>query len=295
LWEVPRVTGLALVRAPDGRLGEGCYRAVRPVDPVVARRQHEELVGVLDEAGWKVEVVRPENGLPDAVFVGDMVIVRGGLAILARPGDARREAELAGVEEAVRALGLEVVRPDPPGTLEGGDVIQTTGMTWGDTVYVGRSPATSEDAACRFPGLASGSSRAAGIHRVVSVEVSGCRQLVAAMSVLPDGTLFGLPDRVDTSALPGLRVAPEPSGAQVVVVGERHVMLPSSAPRTAALLASEGYRVTTVDMGEFEAVGGCLPGLAVLVAADDRQDRDSVWDAGVSHGEIGARVAETIC
>lgn len=256
---------IALVRPPGSGLGKGCYSAERPVDLELAWRQHADYTDALADAGLRVHVVPPDDDLPDAVFVADTVIVRGGLAILARPGDERRALELTGVEKAVRELGLEVVRVGPPGTLDGGDVIQTAGVPYGDTVYVGRSSRTSEDAACRLPGIASTSTRAPGIHRVVPVEVRGCRQLAAAMTALPDGTLFGLPDRVDTSALPGLRVAPEPAGAHLVVTGEDRILLPASAPRTATLLRSEGYKVTVVDIGEFEAVGGVLPALAVLV------------------------------
>lgn len=235
------------------------------MDLKLARRQHEDYAEALAAAGARVQAVPPDDDLPDAVFIGDTVIVRGGLAILARPGDPRREPELAEVEKAALGLGLEVVRVGPPGTLDGGDVIQTVGGPYGEAVYVGRSSGTSEDAACRLPGIASTSGRSPGIHRVVPVEVRGCRQLAAAMAALPDGTLFGLPDRVDTSALPGLRVAPEPTGAQLVPVGDGRILLPASAPRTAALLKAEGYQVTPVDISEYEAMGAALPSLAVMV------------------------------
>lgn len=258
---------IALVRPPGSGLGKGCYSAARPVDLALARRQHENYTEALAAAGVRVQAVPADDDLPDAAFIGDTLIVRGGLAILARPGDAGREPELIEVEKAVRGLGLEVARVGPPGTLEGGDVIQTAGSPYGDAVYVGRSSRTTEDAACRLPGIASMSPRAPGIYRVVPVEVRDCRQLAAAMTALPDGTLFGLPDRVDTSALPGLRVAPEPAGAQLVPVGDGRILLPASAPRTAALLKAEGYQVTPVDISEFEALGAALPALAVMVQA----------------------------
>jgi dimethylargininase len=103
-------------------------------------------------------------------------------------------------------------------------------------------------------------------RRVVSVPVTGCLHLKSAMTALPDGTLIGLPDMVDTSVLPGLRVAPEPAGAHVLALGANRVLLAASAPRTAERLAAEGYDVTTIDISEFEALEGCVTCLSVLVS-----------------------------
>jgi dimethylargininase len=182
-------------------------------------------------------------------------VVCGDLAVLGRSGAAERRAEVPGTEKAVRDLGLEVVLIDEPGTLDGGDVLQV-----GDTVYVGRSGRTNEDAVCQLARVLGGVGR-----RVVPVEVSGCLHLKSAMTALPDGTLIGLPDLVDTSALPGLRVAPEPAGAHVLILGEDHVLLAASAPRTAERLRAEGLRVTVVDIGEFEALEACVTCLSVLI------------------------------
>jgi len=95
--------------------------------------------------------------------------------------------------------------------------------------------------------------------------VLGARHLKSAMTALPDGSLIGVPDLIDTSGLPGLRVAPEPAGAGVVALGEDHLLLSAAAPRTAALLRADGWRVTTVDIGEFEALDGSPASLSLLV------------------------------
>jgi len=60
-------------------------------------------------------------------------------------------------------------------------------------------------------------------------------------------------------------VAPEASGAGVVVLGEDHLLLAASAPRTAALLRADGWRVTTVDISEFEALEGSVTCLSILI------------------------------
>lgn len=248
---------VALVRRPSPRLAEGLVTHIdrSPVDAGLAARQHEAYVAALRSAGWRVHELPAADDLPDAVFVEDTVVVCDGLAVLARPGAPERRAEVASVERAVTGLGLEVARIDGEATLDGGDVLQV-----GTTVYVGRSGRTNEDAIC----LAARLFGARGRH-VVPVQVRGCLHLKTAMTALPDGTLIGDPDRVDTSVLPGLRVAPEPSGAHVVVLGDKQVLIAASAPRTADRLREEGYDVSVVDIGEFEKMEGCVTCLSVLI------------------------------
>ncbi|MCW2914047.1 MAG: Dimethylargininase [Actinomycetia bacterium] len=249
---------IALVRRPGPGLADGIVTHIDrlPVDAGLAARQHEAYVAALEAAGWRVQAVAPADDLPDAPFVEDTVVVCGELAILSRPGAPERRAEVPGTEKAVRDLGLEVVQIDSPGTLDAGDVLQV-----GETVYVGRSGRTNEDAICQLARVMCGIGR-----RVVRVEINGCLHLKTAMTALPDGTLIGMPDLVDTSVLPGLRVAPEPSGAHVVILGEDHVLLSASAPRTAERLRAEGLQVTVVDISEFERLEGCVTCLSVLIS-----------------------------
>jgi dimethylargininase len=245
----------ALVRRPSPRLADGLVTHIdrTPVDADVAARQHEAYVAALGAAGWRVRELPPADDMPDAVFVEDTVVVCDGLALLTRPGAPERRPEVASVADAVAELGLRIVRIEGEATLDGGDVLQV-----GGTVYVGRSGRTNEDAICRLPRLLGG-------RHVVPVEVRGCLHLKTAMTALPDGSLIGDPDRVDTSVLPGLRVAPEPTGAHVVVLGEKRVLIAASAPRTAEQLREEGYDVSVVDIGEFEKMEGCVTCLSVLI------------------------------
>jgi dimethylargininase len=252
------MTRTALVRPPGPRLADGIVTHIerRPIDVVLAARQHEAYVSALEAAGLRIHPLPADDDHPDAVFVEDTVVVCDGLAVLARPGAPERRAEVTAAEKAVRELGLEVARIDSAGTLDGGDVLQV-----GDTVYVGRTGRTNAEAFCQMAKLLG----ALGRH-VVSVPVIGCLHLKSAMTALPDGTLIGLPERVDTAALPSLLVAPEPAGAQVLLLGGDKVLLAASAPRTAEHLAAEGYDVTTVDISEFEALEAGVTCLSVLIA-----------------------------
>ncbi|WP_308166018.1 dimethylargininase [Actinomadura sp. NEAU-AAG7] len=254
--------GTALVRDPGPRLADGIvtHRDRREVDTALAARQHGDYVAALGEAGWRVRPVAPADAHPDAVFVEDAVVVCGDLAVLGRSGETRRRGEVPGAEAAVRDLGLRVERITEPGTLDGGDVLHA-----GGTVYVGRGARTNEEGICQLAHLLGG-------RRVVPVDTRGCVHLKSAITALPDGTIIGVPELVDTSVLPCMRVAGEPAGAQVVGLGPAHVLISAAAPRTAAQLAADGLRVTTVDISEFEALEGCVTCLSVLVPRPRARD-----------------------
>src|SRR5262245_61895272 len=142
---------VALVRRPSSRMAEGIvtYRERVPADAALAAKQHDAYTSALAAAGWELREVPPADELPDSAFVEDTVVVCGELAVLARPGALERRAEVAGTEEAVRALGLEVARIEAPGTLDGGDVLRV-----GTTLYVGRGGRTNAEGIRQLGGLA---------------------------------------------------------------------------------------------------------------------------------------------
>jgi dimethylargininase len=250
--------GVALVRSPSSRMAEGLvtYSERVPADAALAARQHAAYVAALERAGWTARAVAPADDLPDSAFVEDTVVVIGDLAVLARPGAAERRAEVAGTEEALRSLGLEVARIEAPGTLDGGDVLQV-----GTTVYAGGGSRTNAEGIRQL-----GEHAATRGRTVVPVALHRVLHLKSAVTALPDGTIVAAdPSLLDTSAFPALRVVPEEAGAHVVPLGGAALLIAASAPRTAALLAGEGFDVTAVAIGEFEKLEGCVTCLSVLV------------------------------
>ncbi|MFG2078395.1 dimethylargininase [Nonomuraea maritima] len=248
--------GIALVRKPGPRIAEGIVTHLRrePVDPVLAESQHDAYVAALAEAGWRPVYVPPADDLPDGPFVEDTLVVSGGLAVLTRPGAEERRPEVESVARAVRELGMKAVAIARPGTLDGGDVLQT-----GSTVYVGRSARTNDDGITQLAALLPE-------RKVVPVELKGVLHLKSAVTALPDGTLIGDPRHVD---LPDLLVPEEEAGSHVVPLGGDRVLMAASAPRTAAALEARGLSVTTVDISEYEKLEGCVTCMSVLVAAQD--------------------------
>ncbi|QHC72097.1 dimethylarginine dimethylaminohydrolase [Rathayibacter sp. VKM Ac-2801] len=267
LWRRLRTTGapavaaarrIAIVRAPGADLsaGELTHLERVPVDQQRAQQQWEAYVDLLERAGWETVEAAPAPGLADSVFLEDAVVVFGDHAVIARSGAESRRGETAGAEEAVRALGLTVDHIQEPATLDGGDVLKV-----GSTVYVGRGGRTDAAGVAQLRAIL----RPRG-YDVVAVPLTKVLHLKSAVTALPDGTVIGWEPVVDEPRLfPSFLPMPEEPGAHVVVLDDDTLLMAASAPRSAELLRSLGYRVLTVDVSEFEKLEGCVTCLSVRV------------------------------
>lgn len=256
------VRGTALVRPPTADLTRGIvtHIARTPVDVELASEQHAGYCDALAAAGWTVHAVEAAPGCPDAVFIEDTVVVVDGTAVLTRPGAPSRRDEVAGVENAVRTLGLELGRIEGSGTLDGGDVLQV-----GDRVYVGRGGRTNAEGIRQLRTLLT-----PHVRTVVPVQLVSVLHLKSAVTALPDRTFLALPELLEAGVFPPTRPVDEEAGCHVVALDHEHVLISSSAPRTADRLSNLGFTPVVVDIGEFEKLEGCVTCLSVLVPADPR-------------------------
>jgi dimethylargininase len=248
---------VVLVRSPSPRLSDGIVTHIErtPVDLELARSQHAAYVDALASCGWRPLPVEPADDCPDSVFIEDTVVICDDLAVLTRPGAPRRRPEVDAVAETVRALGLRTARIEEPGTLDGGDVLQI-----GQTVYVGVGDRTNEAGVEQLASLLAPTGRT-----VIAVPVAKVLHLKSAVTALPDGTVLTWGDLVDTAPFPRVLEVPEEAGVHVVPLDAERLLIAASAPRTAELLESRGYRPVTVDISEYERLEGCVTCLNVLV------------------------------
>jgi dimethylargininase len=249
---------VALVRQPGRRLDEGIVTHIErtPVDIDLARRQHAAYVDALAQNDWQPRMVATADDCPDSVFIEDTVVVCEDLAVVTRSGAEVRRPEVEAVERVVRHLGLRVERIEDPGTLDGGDVLQI-----GQTVYVGEGGRTNAQGIRQLGELLAPLGRT-----VVPVPVVKVLHLKSAVTALPDGTVLTWGDALDTTPFPAVLEVPEEAGAHVVTLDESRLLIAASAPRTAELLATKGYRPITVDISEYERLEGCVTCLSVLVS-----------------------------
>lgn len=247
---------VALVRRTSSRLADGVLTHLerRPVDIDLARRQWESYVTVLRDAGWSVREVPTLDSCPDCVFVEDAVVMYRDVAVITRPGDDTRKPEIDAVEPIVRELGCRITRIEAPGTMDGGDVLKI-----GDTIYVGRGGRTNQAGIDQFAAIVEPMGA-----RVVAVPVTKVLHLKSAVTALPDGTVIGWDPAVDDSSVfPKYLSMPEESGAHVVLVDDRRLLMAADAPQSAQMFRDLGYEPICVDISEYIKLEGCVTCLSV--------------------------------
>lgn len=216
--------------------------------------QWHAYVAALDKHGWTAIETPADDTCPDAVFIEDVVVMFGDLAVMTSPGAETRRPESQPVRKVVESLGYRLATIQPPATLDGGDVLKV-----GQTVYVGLTERTTEagiDALTKIIGPDG--------YRVISVPTTKVLHLKSAVTALPDGTVIGFPPVVDDQSLfETFMAVPEESGSHVVDLGDGKLLMAENAPQTAELLASLGYEPVTVDISEFEKLEGCVTCLSV--------------------------------
>ena len=107
------------IRPPDasfqGALGQRPDQS--PIDVALACAQHRLLAAALRAAGCTVSELPAAPGHPDACFVQDIALLLPGLAILARPAEPSRQAEVE-LFRPFLSPELAVASIQAPGTLE---------------------------------------------------------------------------------------------------------------------------------------------------------------------------------
>ena len=204
----------ALVRRPGPRLADGLLTHLdrQPIDVALATRQWHRYVDALQQNSWEVIEVPPADDCADAVFIEDTMVAFDDLMVVSLPGAPSRQPETVAVAELLAGLGYEPLRIEPPGTLDGGDVLKV-----GNTVYVGLGGRTNAAGIAQL--AAHLATRGA---TVVSVPCTKVLHLKSAVTALPDGTIVGWPDAVDDpSMFPKFLATPGGIGCSCRAAGRR--------------------------------------------------------------------------
>ena len=94
-----------------------------PIDYATAVAQHRLYQRCLTDLGCTVHLLPADDTMPDSVFIEDTAVVVDELAVIARPGAESRRSETTAVADVLRRY-RPVARLGPPGTLDGGDVLE---------------------------------------------------------------------------------------------------------------------------------------------------------------------------
>jgi dimethylargininase len=219
------------------------------IDVSRARVQHDAYERCLAEAGCRVERLAADDTMPDSVFVEDIGVVFGEVALITRPGADSRRVETPAIAAALgHYRKLRFI--EAPGTVDGGDVLVA-----GRRVFTGQSSRTN----------------AAGIdqmrqilgpfgYTVQAVGVTGCLHLKSAVTEVADGVLLMNGAWTPAREFHGFTIVDvdpaEPFAANALRLGDL-VVFPAAFPRTRERLEARGLRVTIVDVDELaKAEGG---------------------------------------
>jgi dimethylargininase len=236
----------------------------RPIDWRLAHDQHRRYVATLAQLGVEVSTLPADPELPDSVFVEDVAVVLGEIAILTRPGAASRRPEVDAIARAL-APHRALLRIEPPGTVDGGDV-----LTVGRTIYVGLS---SRSNAAAIEQLRAGLGPLG--YTVRGVPVDGCLHLKSAETQVAEDTLLFNPTWVGADAFGSLRLIEvdptEPSAANALRIGHA-VIHAASHPRTQERLAKAGLQVIPVEVSELEKAEGAVTCCSLIFEAGEAGD-----------------------
>ena len=233
-----------IVRPPSPALlrCELTYLGREPIDAARAVAQHHGYRQRLRDLGARVVELPAEPELADATFVEDPAVVVDELAIIARPGATSRRPECGSIADALRPY-RELAHIEPPGTLEGGDVLVVDRQ-----VFVGQSTRTNRSGFEQLAALLAPLG-----YRAKPVLVHGCLHLKTGCTYLGRATYLANPAWIDARAIATERVIAvdpeEPFAANAMLVGER-VVMPQSCPRTIARIRAAGFEVHTADISE---------------------------------------------
>lgn len=279
----------AIVRPPGASFARALSaQQPRPeIDVALARQQHAEYCAALRAAGLELIELDPDDAHPDAPFVQDTAVVWGGLAVMARFGVPSREGEQDAVRRAIGALHAHrrLAQIDPPGTLEGGDVLVV-----GSRLIVGLSARTNRAGFARLRELLEiegATVEAQAVPPDLPGRAGEGLHLLSGCTYLGSGVLLATERHAGLPALAGLACPPDLRSGQYDGVPDRHrevirvpadeayaanalgvngcVVLPAGCPRTAALVAARGFRVLPVPLTEFAKADGGVTCLSLLL------------------------------
>jgi dimethylargininase len=247
----------AIVRLPCWNLKEGLSSSDLGIpDYEEAFSQHVAYISSLKKLGIDVTILEANDLYPDSVFIEDAAICDREFAVITRPGAPTRRGETERMKEILAEFFNYIEIINPPGTLEGGDVMKVN-----DHYYIGISARTNHKGADQFIRilnkygltgekvqlekmlhLKTGISYLENSYVLVSGELAECHQFSKYRRIIVD---------------------PHESYAANSIWINGVVLVPEGFPDTRRKIEKSGFEIVAIDTSEFRKLDGGLSCLSL--------------------------------
>jgi len=245
----------AIVRRPGTNFAGGITTSgLGKPDFEKALAQHDAYCDALRRCGVEVTVLEADERYPDGCFVEDTAVVTGGVAVITRPGALTRRGEedkIAWVLAGYR----ETMTIEPPGTLEGGDILHAE-----NHYFIGISARTNREGARQLTDILEK-------HGYTSseTEVRAGLHLKSDIAYLGDANFIATPafsDMVPSANV--IILEPEEYYSANCLRVNDFLLIPSGFPKSKKRITDLGYNIIELDMSEFRKMDGGLTCLSLL-------------------------------
>jgi dimethylargininase len=242
----------AIARRPGQNFAQGITTAVNEAPPTyeILVNQHEEYIAALKSAGLEVILLDALPDHPDAYFVEDTAVVAAEVAVITNPGaDGRR-----GEEETIAPVLAQYRKTEkiqPPGTVDGGDVLQI-----GKHFFVGVSERTNPEGAGQLSQILGKYG-----YTCTMVAVGEGLHFKSSVNYVGKNTLLITEDFVGYEQLEGydtIVVKSDESYAANTLFVNNHLLVPRGYPDTRKKLEVLGIRIIELDTSEVRKMDGGL-------------------------------------
>jgi len=247
----------AIARKPGPNFAQGLTTAVNKEPPKykILVNQHEEYIAALKSIGLEVILLEALPDHPDAYFVEDTAVVAANVAVITNPGaDARKGEEETIAPVLAKYRKTEKIRP--PGTVDGGDVLQV-----GKHFFIGVSERTNHEGASQLSRILKGSG-----HTYTIVTVGEGLHFKSSVNYVGKNTLLVTDDfaghdqfkQYDT-----ITVDREESYAANTLFINDHLLIPRGYPGMRKKLEVLGFKIVELDTSEVRKMDGGLTCMSI--------------------------------
>jgi dimethylargininase len=215
--------------------------------------EHRAYVTALRAASLSVELLPPLEQYPDSIFVEDPALVFPEGAILLRPGARSRLGESAEMRDVLKQHFQHVLELEGDEFADGGDVLVTPA-----NVLIGTSAGRTNRVGAN--GLVAKLNCFGRKSRIVETP-EGILHLKTAVSLLDENVVLATTRMADSGVFAGFRilvVPPDEAAAANALRINDTVLVGACFPRTADLVAREGFQVETLPVTETGKLAGGL-------------------------------------